>query len=982
MSGKKLNQNQKQAVEYIDGPLIIVAGAGTGKTTVITKKIKFLIDEGLAKPDQILALTFNEKAASEMQERVDEMMEIGYLDMHISTFHAFCQRMLEQFALDIGLPNRFRILTQTDAWLLIRKHLDKFNLDYYRPISNPTRHIHELIKHFSKCKDELISPEDYLAYAENIKLDKDEADVDEKTRLAEISNAYHTYNHLLLSNNALDFGDLIYYANVLLEKRPAILKRLQTKFKYILVDEFQDVNWAQYQLVKRLADAGTQLTVVGDDDQSIYAFRGASVSNILRFKDDFPGAKEIILTDNYRSNQEILDKAYELIQNNNPDRLEVKLKIDKKLKSNKLYLDESRKSFVMHAHHDTVGDEAKFVTEEIARIKQMDADAVWDDFAILVRANNHAEPFINSLEKCKIPYEFLAAAGLFRQPVVLDCINFLKVVDSYHESAGIYRLLRMPIFDFTENDIQKLTHYAQKKSISYYEALRRSAEIKLSEEGTKISDKIITFIHEGMKSSRNEKPTAVLYKFFESSGYLKYLSDGEDQSDGLIIQQIYQLNQFFNYISNYESITPGASVADFLDHFNQVIDSGDLGIIKQPKDTPDSVNILTVHTAKGLEYKYVFIVNMVEERFPSRKRGEPIEIPFELIKEQLPEGDSHFEEERRLFYVAMTRAKEKLYLTSASDYGGTREKKLSRFLTEIGFSITAKTPQVKSPKLDNISNGAAILPHRELIYEIPKAFSFSQIQKYEKCPYQYKLSSILGLPTKGSPSFSFGSSMHNTLERFYGRLRELNHSVQNSLFGEPRAALPNHNIQAPTIDDLLKIFDQCWIADWYKDKEQREAYYNKGVDILRAFYKLHENNWTVPVALETSFTVRIGENLIRGRIDRVDQMPDGSLEIIDYKTGQTKDTIAGEDKEQLLIYQIAVQQLPEFVNIGKPGQLTYYYLNDNEKMSFLGIEKDIAKLESGISEIISRIKSRDFKPTPEKHVCDYCEFRDICDYRA
>lgn len=979
MPERKLNTAQTQAVEHVSGPLIIVAGAGTGKTTVITQKIKFLIDNKLAKPDEILALTFNEKAAAEMQDRIDEMMEIGYLDMHISTFHAFCQRLLEQFALDIGLPNRFKILTQTDAWLLVRKHLDKFNLDYYRPLSNPTRHIHELIKHFSKCKDELISPENYLSYAESAKLDKDEAEIDEKTRLKEISNAYHVYNHLLLENNALDFGDLIYYANTLLEKRPAILKRLQTKFKYILVDEFQDVNWAQYQLVKKIAEAGAQLTVVGDDDQSIYAFRGASVSNILRFKDDFPKAQEIILTENYRSNQEILDKAYELIQNNNPDRLEVKLIIDKRLKSTKLH--NGKLKHVVHAHLSTLEDEAKFVTEEIIKIKRNDDGAAWDDFAILVRANNHAEPFINSLEKNKVPYEFLAASGLFRQPVVLDCISFLKVVDNYHESTAIYRLLRLPIFKFKENDMQKFTYFAQKKSISYYEALKRSADIKLSEEGTKISEKLVSLIHDGMKTSRDEKPTAVLYKFFESSGYLKHLASGEENSDRFIIHEIHQLNQFFNYIANYESITPGASVADFLDHFNQVIDSGDLGIIKQPNDTPDSVNILTVHTAKGLEYKYVFIVNLVEERFPTRKRGEPIEIPVELVKEQLPEGDSHFEEERRLFYVAITRAKERLYLTSADDYGGTREKKISRFLPEIGLSVT-KPEITGSLKADQIAPPATAVKPAEFVYEIPKVFSFSQIQKYEKCPYQYKLSNILGLPTEGSPSFSFGLTMHNTLEKFYSRIKELSSAVQNSLFGEPLDGGVKQNIKVPPLEELLKLYDQCWISDWYKSKKQREDYYNKGAQILKNFYKSHENNWTIPVALETSFTAKIGANLIRGRIDRVDQMADGSLEIIDYKTGQSKDKIAGEDKEQLLIYQIAIEQLSEFANIGKPGQLTYYYLNDNQKVSFIGSDKDVKKLEANVSEIISRIRSQDFKPKPEKHVCEYCEFRNICDYRA
>ena len=334
-----LNPAQKEAVEYTGGPLLIVAGAGTGKTTGITQKIAHLIAQGLAKPEEILALTFTDKAAGEMEERVDQLVDIGYTEMQISTFHAFCQRLLENHGLDIGLPNRFDLLTETEAWLLVRENLDKLNLDYYRPLGNPTRHIHELLRHFGKCKDELITPEEYLRYAEQIKLDGDDVNTSERSRLIEVANAYHRYNHLLIEHGAFDFGDLIGYSVRLLRERPLIRQALQARFKYILVDEFQDVNYAQYELVKLLTVQSSefrvqrpQLTVVGDDDQSIYAFRGASVANILQFKEDFPDSKEVVLTENYRSGQEILDCAYHLIQNNNPDRLEEKLKIEKRLK--------------------------------------------------------------------------------------------------------------------------------------------------------------------------------------------------------------------------------------------------------------------------------------------------------------------------------------------------------------------------------------------------------------------------------------------------------------------------------------------------------------------------------------------------------------------------------------------------------------------------------------------------------------------------
>ena len=331
-----LNKEQLEAVTHQNGPLLIVAGAGTGKTTVITKRIAHLIEAGLAKPDEILALTFTEKAAGEMQERADLLLPLGYHDMWISTFHSFCERILQQHGLDIGLPGDFKLLDETKAWMLVHNNLEKFDLDYYKPLGNPKKFISALLKHFSRCKDEVINPADYLSYAEGLKLSNDSAegvlgesknqkigktqktklrqsdiptsdspaiDPSEILRTAEIAGAFHTYQKLLLDNNYLDFGDLINYCLDLFKKRPRILKIYQEKFKFLMVDEFQDTNLAQYELIKLLAGDKCNLTVVGDDDQSIYKFRGASVSNILKFQNDYKSAKQITLVENYRSSQ-------------------------------------------------------------------------------------------------------------------------------------------------------------------------------------------------------------------------------------------------------------------------------------------------------------------------------------------------------------------------------------------------------------------------------------------------------------------------------------------------------------------------------------------------------------------------------------------------------------------------------------------------------------------------------------------------------
>ena len=332
-SGKKLNVEQLQAVRHGKGPLLIIAGAGTGKTTVITERIKYLIEKKVALPSEILALTFTEKAAAEMQERIDVALPYGYTQMWISTFHAFCDRVLKDEALHIGLNPAYKLNTQSESIQFFRSNLFKFDLKYFRPLGNPTKFVDGMIQHFSRLQDEDISPLDYVQWAqdqkskvksqnENLKLKNEEEKI-ESDKWEELANAYKTYDELKTKAGVMDFGDLIIKTLELFRKRPNVLREYQKKFRYLLVDEFQDTNISQNELVKLLAGKEGNITVVLDDDQSIYRFRGAAVSNALYFRKNFPKAKIVTLVKNYRSSQEILDKAYNLIQFNNPDRLEV-----------------------------------------------------------------------------------------------------------------------------------------------------------------------------------------------------------------------------------------------------------------------------------------------------------------------------------------------------------------------------------------------------------------------------------------------------------------------------------------------------------------------------------------------------------------------------------------------------------------------------------------------------------------------------------
>ncbi|HCC23811.1 TPA: hypothetical protein DF272_06585 [Candidatus Falkowbacteria bacterium] len=974
------NESQKQAITHDEGPALVVAGAGTGKTRVITQRIAYLINQGKAKPENILALTFTEKAAAEMEERVDRLLPYGYVDLWISTFHAFCDRVLRDNGLDIGIPNNYKLFDETQAWVLIKKNLERFNLDYYRPLGNPTKFIHALLKHFSRCKDEGILPEHYLAYAEEIKLDTDsvdfvkEMDVDgddeiqelvkmEILRIDEVANAYHVYQQILLEHEALDFADLIIYSIKLFNERPLIKKRYQQQFKYILVDEFQDTNYTQSELVRILAAPKNNIMVVGDDDQSIYRFRGSSIENIMQFKDYFPATKEIVLVDNYRSTQEILDLAHRFIEHNNPHRLEASLKINKKLKS---HLEKT--GIIEHLHYDTNIDEAEGVVQKIIQINNADTELSWSDFAILVRANDSAEEFVAKLDESKVPYQFLALRGLYAKKVVVDVINFFRLLDNYHEASAIYRVLQFGCFDLDQLDVVKIFHHAKRKSQSIYDTLNQIGAVQgIKTETIKTIQTIVSLINKYAQAVRHKKISEILVLFMHESGYVNFLAKEETKESR---ESLRYLDQFLKKIQAFETNEAEHTLADFMTALKMEMEAGDSGTIKfNPEEGPDMVSVMSIHMAKGLEFKYVFLVNLVDRKFPTDKRGEAITIPTALLREKLPTGDYHLEEERRLFYVAATRAKEGLYFTSANDYGGARQKKLSRFLIELGY----EKPEVESKQKEEIVNKSEQSFIDQL--EVPKSFSFSTLATYEKCPFQFYCAKILKIPTPGKAVFTFGDVIHRTLNEFVAQSVDRENITQGSLFGSGQSS---GGSKVLTLYQVYQIYDKNWLDDWYDDANQKKEYYQKGKNLLKTFYDGFVGGKHDVLLLEQPFALKLKEYKIVGRIDRVDTV-DGGVEIIDYKTGTPKDEkkLSTEDKQQLMLYQIAAEEVMGL----KPVKLTYHYLENNRRVSFLGDEKQKTKLKEKWLEIIAKIVNKEFLAAPDNFVCQYCDYKEICPYR-
>ncbi|MCD6232929.1 UvrD-helicase domain-containing protein [bacterium] len=982
---EKLNKEQKEAVRYEGGPLLVIAGAGTGKTTVITERLAWILKSNRAQENEVVGLTFTEKAAEEMEERVGQILDSSYLDIWISTFHSFCERILRNYAFDIGISPDFKVLNQTSAWLLVRQNLNRFSLKYYRLLSSPARFIHILLEHFSRCKDEGIYPDDYLQYAASLRQNaknggRREKLTDELKKIKEIALIYSEYQRLILEKGYLDFGDLINYTLKLLRERKAILSQLREQFKYILVDEFQDTNWAQYELLKLLSPPKNNLTVCADDDQSIYLFRGASFNNVLQFRKDFPNAKEVVLVRNYRSTQNILDSAYKFIQQNNPNRLEYQINKDREIveKAKKKGVDLSHFKRVKkhlraangevgdikHFHFRTLEEEAKGVAEEIIKLYKEDKEANLSDFAILVRTNALAQPFSQALLRANVPHQFLALKGLYSKPIILDIISYFKLLDNYHESSAAWRVLNFPFLKISQEDISTIVSISKMNSQSIYETLSHiSSQEKISENTKRKIKKLLYLLKKHSQLSKEKSTSEIFISFLKESGYLDYLSKGECQGAK---EKISLINQFYDKIKLFEENETDPRLNRFMQLLEWEIESGEEGSLKfDIENIEDAVKIMTIHAAKGLEFKYVFLVGLVDKHFPTIERKAPIEIPEQLLKEVTPKGDAHLQEERRLFYVGMTRAKRGLFFTSADDYGGQRKKKISRFLKELGFSASSKESEI-----------SFLQKKRKILLQIEKRqkekplqlshLSYTQIVAFKNCPLQYKFAHLLKIPCRGKASFSFGKSMHRTLFEFvklYSRTKQEKKKI-------------------PPLARLLKIYKENWIPKWYLSENQKREYFLLGEKSLRKFYKsLVKERPKIKFLdaqplLEKDFNLKIGNYILLGRIDRIDELEKGDVEIIDYKSGNPKKKLSKEEKKQLLIYQMAAEEILN-LNVAK---LTYYYLYDNSKVSFLGSEKEKQGLKEEILEVARKIEKSDFSPTPGWQ-CQYCDFRDICEFR-
>lgn len=951
MNELKLDEHQLKAVKHDKGPLLIIAGAGTGKTTVITKRIENLIVKKNISPSNILALTFTEKAAFEMQERVDILLPYGYSNLWIHTFHSFCDRILRDEAHVIGLDPNYKLMTESESVLLLRQNIFELELKFFRPLGNPTKFLEAIQKHFSRLKDEDVSPNEYLNFA------KSQKNSDEKNEYIELAKAYIAYEKLKNKESVMDFSDLISNTLLLFRTRPNILNRYQNQFKYVLVDEFQDTNYAQNELAILLAGKTKNITVVADDDQSIYRFRGAAVSNVLQFKKNFPKAQIITLNNNYRSSQTILDSSYALIQHNNPNRLEVVEKINKKLKS-QTKLPEREITLI---HKPRVEDESEQIAKEI---KKLDKDYDYKDIAILVRANNHAGLITSALQRYKIPYQFLGPGYLFQQEEIKDLIAYLTFLTNLSDSVSLFRVLSMDVFKISYVELNFLLNFAKKKNLTLFESLSDLDQSFLKSDTKDKLEKFRKMAKMHLEKSKKEPAGQILYYFLINSTLYKVF----DKIDSVKKErQAQNIAKFFDRIKSFETERSSSNIFIVVEWLNLMMQMGDSPTASDI-DIRDknAVNILTVHSSKGLEFKVVFLVNLVSDRFPTRERAERIPIPKEIIKENLPKDtDFHLEEERRLFYVGMTRAKELLYFTASDFYGNAKRiKKLSPFIYEalpnlLGFKETKeKTEQL------SLQNALSLYEKVEEKEEKIKPLkinyvTYSNLQMFDICPLHYKAKVIFNIPTPIAPVQSFGISMHNTLYVFYKKV------LENDI---------------PAYEELRDILKSEWISDGYENKKHEKERFTQAINILKKFYKVECNPPVKPLGIEFKFSFILKNGVkVSGKIDRVDKKGNG-IEIIDYKTGEDNPKADKAHRLQLAIYALAATRINDDVLKKQKTEdvtLTLYFLEGNTKKSMNFTKEHLEKFEDELIEKITEIENSDFICS-HNILCKNCEYKILC----
>lgn len=975
---KGLDGPQRRAVTHGEGPLLVLAGPGTGKTRVITRRIAWLINTKCARPSQILALTFTDRAAEEMQARVDALVPYGQADTSIHTFHAFGDRVLREHGLAMGLPEMDRVISRAEAMVLLREHLFELGLQRFAPLADPSRFLGSLVDLFARAKEEGIGPREYAAFAEELaagaqavlRTSGDEAErslgealLDEAAGHSEVAGAYARYQDLLRQRRLMDFGDQVMLCVELLERRAAVRAALRSRYRYVLVDEFQDSDRLQARLVELLAGHDGNVTFVGDDDQAIYAFRGAAVESMLSLTTSYPGIRRVVLRRNHRSRPPILAAARRLIVHNDPQRIEAREGLDKMPRPAR----RTRRARPVRVlcFGDTTQEADHIAGEIAARVGKGRSPG---DFGVLVRVNADARPVLESLTARGVPWRFSGSAGLLRHPEVRAMLSLARVICDPASSVDLYAALTARPYRLGGEDMTALLDQAGRRGEPLWSTCRAVVEgaisLPLTADGARILGRFVADVRESIAITHERSAGEVLYAHLRRSGWLARLVGQAERGDDAPLRRVARL---FDMLKSLALVVADARMAVMLPYLQALIDAGEDPADEGP-EAADAVSVLTVHQAKGLEFPVVYLVGLSEGRFPMRSRPARLALP-PLLVGRTPESEAEdlLAEERRLMFVAMTRARDELTLSHAErSTPSGRRRRPSPFIAEAldqpvpGMSersgeagtLGRHAPLERAPTSEP-SAPPVVVPGPERGLDL----SFSQLDDYLTCPLRYHLRHELRVPTPPHHALVVGNAMHQALATHYRTLQQ---------GGRPSEI------------DVLATLQASWQSEGFLSREHEEARFAAARTALVRFCE-RERGWAGRqiLAVEKPFAVRLGADTIRGRYDLVVR-DDQGVGIVDHKSSQVADARRAREKArdslQLQIYSLAFQaetgSLPDrvalhFVDSGLMGSIT----------------PDPARLERArdlVARAAEGIRSRQRDATPGYPACSWCPFLAIC----
>ena len=968
-SGLKLNPAQHRAITHGNGPLLVIAGAGTGKTRVITERIRHLLETDQALfGENILGLTFTKKAAGEMKARVVKAVGERGKDVVLSTFHSFCETLLKEVD-----PNRVA-LEQVDHWILLRRNLARLKLDKFRRLAEPGQFLSDFIQFFSRCQDELVSSDDYQAFADQLSselaAEKDSLDGDTCKERAEhvalqqeIARAYRASEEILREKRAVALNGLIAEAVTLLKSDTKKRRQLQERFRHILVDEFQDTNIAQLELLHVLSADRRNIVVVGDNDQAIYRFRGASFGSFKLFLQRFANWQEgqdsspfrVALMDNYRSTPNILRVATQVISMN-----EVSPEFPKKvLQSNK---PEGEKIRIVEL--DAPEDEAAWVADELQRLH---AGRRWKDFAVLYRQHAHRNHLVEELCLHKIPF-VISKLSILEHPLVRDVLAHLHLIARPFDDIACARVLSAPAWHLSAPDLVRLAERAgRKRTIALYDVLQLpQTNLPFDPSHTAIA-KLLEFLAEQRKTSRRRTARDILGDLVE---WLEIHPRASRQDRKYV-------NQLAQFMKDWEPKSETGGLAEFLEYLDYFQQAG--GTLSLEDDAPgDAVQLMTVHGAKGLEFPHVFLLRVNFNAFPARNRAPLFEFPDRLMKEELPEGDFHIQEERRLFYVALTRAQDRLTITSLTEKKG----KVPVFIEDLLMdpAVNRRDLQKSAPKLKKQAPRPTAVPLSTPAAELfpvseepprifsriaswaeefhppapePLKLSASAVDNYRKCPQQYAFSYLWSLKEGPRAALTFGSVMHTTIKRFVDQLKK-------------GVKLPFAEVQ--------RIYETEWTSAGFEDDYQEAEYKKDGLEQLRAFHGTMLQASPQILEQEKAFELPLANDVIlTGRMDQVNSLGRNDVEIVDYKTGKPRKDSEARKNLQLSIYALAAKEIFEW----DPVRLVFHYLQTNQAQVTSRDSKQLDDAEKIVQEAAADIRAAQFPPNPG-FVCRSCAYKPIC----